>query len=161
MILNSSYIAIQVDISERKSVVFYYIIRQFITYIVFYYIIRQFITYNESTSRHGKAGKLRPAGFSGKDRSVRGGGMWWNAGISTKAVVDRFSSGLPEKSALDALKPGDYLRVALPSGEFFWVQLVARYGRRLEVRAMDRLPCGDVGFGDEFSTSTRAVFCVL
>ena len=78
-----------------------------------------------------------------------------------RSVIDWRCSGLPDKAALDAIQVGTYLRVSLPSGEFFWVELIGRQGKRLMVRSVDRLPCGQVGIGDEFSTSTGAVFYAL
>lgn len=77
------------------------------------------------------------------------------------ACGDWVHTDLPDRQRLEGLRLGDYLRVSLESGQFFWVELVSRQGKRLLVRSVDNLPCGQVRIGDEFPTSTGAVFSIV
>ena len=67
-----------------------------------------------------------------------------------RGQVDWQHTDLPDRQRLEGLRLGDYLRVSLESGQFFWVELVSRQGKRLLVRSVDNLPCGKIRIGEEF-----------
>lgn len=79
-----------------------------------------------------------------------------------KLNIDSQSRGqLPAKDALEALRPGNYVRLQAETGAYFWARVLRRYNKQLILVADDSLPSGDLRRGDEVTCSTGCVFAVV
>jgi hypothetical protein len=78
-----------------------------------------------------------------------------------KGAVDWLHCDLPSKEDLQAIKPGNYVRLQAEGGSYLWALVLRVYGRQLVVIADDTLRTAEVRRGDELVTSTSAVFSIV
>jgi hypothetical protein len=78
-----------------------------------------------------------------------------------RGVVDWGHTDVPKSQELDRVAAGAYLRLQSTDGSFFWCEVLGRSGKSLKIRSLDRFGDGTLNIGDEFITSTGAVFRVF